>query len=132
MCSVIGAVGNNGKGVAGINWSVQIMAIRFFGGDQSIGNVHEWTGDVLEAFNYLIQQRGRGVNIRVTNNSYYDWGNQASTLAVSDAINIAGTEGILTGALPETMESRRTVARFGPPTSTRLMSFRLPVPTPTT
>jgi subtilisin family serine protease len=93
---IIGAVGNNGKGVAGINWSVQIMALRVSGGDESIGNSHAFVGDVVEAFNYLIQQRRRGVNIRVTSNSYSGYASQASTLAVRDAINIAGTEGILT------------------------------------
>ena len=67
---IIGAVGNNGKGVAGINWSVQIMALRITDVDQSIGNAHAFIGDAVEAFNYLIQQRRRGVNIRVTSNSY--------------------------------------------------------------
>jgi subtilisin family serine protease len=91
---IIGAVGNNGKGVAGINWSVQIMALRVAGGDElSIERVHAFVGDVVEAFNYVIQQRRRGVNIRVTSNSYSGYASQASTLACQRRHQYCGHRG---------------------------------------
>ena len=35
MAGTIGAVGNNGVGVVGVNWQVKIMALKFMGSDGS-------------------------------------------------------------------------------------------------
>ncbi len=66
IAGVIGAVGNNGLGIAGINWQVSIMPLRFqdnFG----VGN----TGGAIAALNYAtMMRRDFGINVVVTNNSW--------------------------------------------------------------
>jgi subtilisin family serine protease len=94
---IIGAVGNNTQGVAGINWTVRIMALRFlYEGLHSFQfqELRATVANVLESFEYVIQQRRRGVNVRVTSNSYGGPGDKPQS--IKDAIDIAGGEGILT------------------------------------
>ena len=83
----IAAVGNNGKGICGINWTAQVMAIRI----SQVNDVFR-AADVLEAFDYVVKMKRRGVNIRVTNNSY---GGDNPGEAIRDAMEIAGKEGVL-------------------------------------
>ena len=64
---ILGAVGNNALGIAGGNWSVRIMALRW--GDSPSWRLRGVVSAVLENFEYVIQQRRRGVNVRVTSNS---------------------------------------------------------------
>lgn len=64
---IIGAAGNNGRGVVGVNWSVQLLAIRFLA--NSTSNFVASVGFV-EACMYLLDQKARGVNIRVASHSY--------------------------------------------------------------
>ncbi len=87
---IIGATGNNGIGIVGVNWHVQIMAVRWRGGARysyEDVNIH-W----LAAWDYIIKMKRRGINIRVTNSSQegIDEGE-----AIRDAIFTAGREGIL-------------------------------------
>lgn len=86
---IIGAVGNNGRGLAGVNWSVELMVVRGTGTD----NLTLIT-DTIEGFEYVILMKRRGVNIRATSNSYYSDPNVYSQ-ALRDAIDAAGNEGIL-------------------------------------
>jgi len=65
VAGIIGAVGNNGKGVVGVNWTVRIMAIKSH--DQ---NGNGSSASVVEAFNYAAMMRRRGINVRVTNSSW--------------------------------------------------------------
>jgi len=85
---IIGAVGNNGVGIAGLNWSVQVMALRLAATSNFIASA--W---MVECFEYVLAMKNRGVNIRVTSNSY--GGDDAPSLAVRDAIEAAGNAGIL-------------------------------------
>ncbi len=91
VAGTIGAVGNNGKGVAGVNWSVRIMAVK---SHDSHGN--GTSASVVAAFQYVTMMKQRGVNIRVTNNS---WGGAPEAAsydqALKDAIDAAGNAGIL-------------------------------------
>ena len=93
IAGIIGAVGNNGLGIAGLNWSVQIMAIRLYGGDRSRP---EWNTTFyshnLAAFDYVLVMKKRGVNIRVTNHSY---SGNVESIAVRDALAALGNEGVL-------------------------------------
>src|SRR6185436_11419014 len=91
IAGLIGAVGNNGVGIAGLNWSVQIMAIRHYGGDAAIPYTNYWS-HYLAAWDYLLTMKRRGVNIRVTTHSY---AGALESAAVRDAIASAGNEGIL-------------------------------------
>lgn len=62
----IGARGNNGVGVAGVNWNVKIMPIKIY---SASGN-DTTSAMLINAYTYVKVQKERGVNIRITNNSY--------------------------------------------------------------
>lgn len=84
---IIGAEGDNSEGIAGVNWKVQIMPLKFMGRG-GFGT----TKDAIEAINYAVQRKKDGVNVRVINAS---WGSTASSKALEDAIRAAGEQGIL-------------------------------------
>ena len=87
-CSgIIGAEGNNDEGISGINWRVQIMPLKFMGRG-GFGT----TKDAIEAINYAIDRKQKGVNVRVINAS---WGSTQNSKALEDAIRAAGEAGIL-------------------------------------
>lgn len=88
VAGTIAAVGNNGVGVTGINWSGSIMALKFLRADGS-----GTTSDAIRAIHYATMQRVRfGVNVRVINMS---WGGGGFSSALRDAIQAAGDAGIL-------------------------------------
>lgn len=84
---IIGAEGNNGFGIAGINWNVEIMPLKFLNANGS-----GTTKDAIEAINYVIDRKQKGVNVRIISAS---WGSTQKSRALSDAIKRAGDEGIL-------------------------------------
>ncbi len=87
-CSgIIGAEGDNDEGIAGINWKVKIMPLKFLGRG-GFGT----TKDAIEAINYAIDRKRNGVNIRIISAS---WGSTVYSKALEDAIRAAGEEGIL-------------------------------------
>jgi subtilisin family serine protease len=84
----IGALGNNGLGVAGVNWNVTIMPLKFLDADGG-----GYTSDAIRAINYATMERVQyGVNVRVINAS---WCSNQSDAALNAAINAAGNAGIL-------------------------------------
>lgn len=83
----IGAVGNNGVGIAGVNWQVKIMPLKFLSSDGS-GSLD----DAIEAINYAVAAKQHGVNIRVLSNS---WGGPDQSQALEDAIKAANDAGII-------------------------------------
>ncbi len=96
VAGIIGAVGNNNKGVAGVNWSVGLMSLKFLDADGS-GD----TLDAIRACNYAKQMRDlwetapvhtKGANIRVLNASF---GGAAFTQAFQDSLTALDTRGIL-------------------------------------
>lgn len=84
---IIGAEGDNDEGIAGINWQVQIMPLKFLGRG-GFGT----TADAIKAINYAIDRKKAGVNLRVINAS---WGSTQNSKALRDAIAAAGDAGIL-------------------------------------
>jgi thermitase len=84
---VIGAEGNNDEGIAGINWDVKIMPLKFLGRG-GFGT----TKDAIEAINYAVDRKRNGVNVAVINAS---WGSTQKSQALEDAIRAAGEQGIL-------------------------------------
>ncbi len=84
---IIGAEGNNSEGIAGINWKVEIMPLKFLGSG-GFGS----TKNAIEAINYAIDRKKAGVNVRVINAS---WGSTLFSKALEDAIRAAGEHGIL-------------------------------------
>lgn len=73
VSGTIGAKGNNGIGVVGVNWNVSIMPLKFLNSSGS-GNIADAIGAVLYA-------GANGANL--TNNS---WGGGGSSQALKDAI----------------------------------------------
>ena len=65
VAGIIGAVGNNGIGVAGVNWNISILACKFLGAD-SFGPI----SGAIECMEYFKLMKDRGVNIVATNNSW--------------------------------------------------------------
>lgn len=84
---IIGAEGNNGIGIAGINWHVKIMPLKFISKSGS-GS----TKDAIEAINYVINRKQAGVNVRIISAS---WGSTQKSKALEDVIRAAGEAGIL-------------------------------------
>lgn len=84
---IIGAEGNNGEGIAGVNWSVRIMPLKFLGRG-GFGS----TKNAIEAINYAIDRKQKGVNVRVISAS---WGSTQYSRPLEDAIRAAGEQGIL-------------------------------------
>lgn len=97
VSGTIGAIGNNGIGIAGINWNVKVMAIN--GATSS-------TSTVLKAYGYVLKQKQlwvktggkQGANVVATNSSFgvdYADCNKGSYAAWNDIYNEMGKVGIL-------------------------------------
>ncbi|HKP82163.1 MAG TPA: S8 family peptidase [Pyrinomonadaceae bacterium] len=84
---IIGAEGENNIGIAGVNWKVQIMPLKFLnaGGSGS-------TKDAIEAINYVINRKKAGVNVRIISAS---WGSTMKSRALGDIIRKAYENDIL-------------------------------------
>ena len=87
VSGTIAGVGDNGAGVVGVNWNAQIMALKFLDAT-GYGD----TANAIRAVNYATMMRSRGVNIRLTSNS---WGGGAFSHALQDAIAASGDAGML-------------------------------------
>lgn len=88
VAGTIGAVGNNGVGVPGINWKVQLLAFDFLGAQGSGSSF----GAAL-CIDRMITLKNQGYNIRVSNNS---WGHLGGTdELLFDAFTAATDAGIL-------------------------------------
>lgn len=88
----IGAVGNNLLGVTGVNWNVRMMTIKIYDND-GYGTT---AAMLINAYNYLRMMKNRGVNIRVTNNSYGGCDEACGyDQATKDAIDALGATGVL-------------------------------------
>jgi subtilisin family serine protease len=84
---LIGAAGNNETNVAGANWTVKIMALRFLG-EGGTGN----DADAIECLEYAVKMKQRGVNLRVISNS---WSGPEVNPALESAFRLAEKAGIL-------------------------------------
>jgi subtilisin family serine protease len=82
VAGTIGAVGNNGLGVTGVNWQCQMVAIKFM---DALGIGTE--ANAISSIQYAV-----ALGLRVTNNS---WGNMPYSTAMQDAIAAAGAAGQL-------------------------------------
>jgi len=101
-CSgTIGGVGNNGIGVAGVNWNVKIVALKFLGASGS-GS----TTGAIGAINYCIAN-----NILVSSNS---WGGGGFSQALFDAITAAGNIGHIFVAAAGNNNSNNDAVPFYP------------------
>ncbi len=88
VSGTIAAMANNGVGVAGVNWSSSIMALKFLDGNGS-----GYLSDAVRAINYATMMRNQyGVNVCVTNNS---WGGGGYSTSMYNAIQASNNADIL-------------------------------------
>ncbi|MCZ4335811.1 S8 family serine peptidase [Shewanella colwelliana] len=88
VSGTIGAKGNNGVGVVGVNWDVTIVGCQFLdaGGSGS-------TEGAIACIDYMTDLKvNHNVDIKATNNS---WGGGGFSQALKDSIESAGEAGIL-------------------------------------
>jgi len=89
VAGIMGAVGNNGIGVTGVNWTTTILPVKWV---SSSGT--GVTSDLITALDWLLQAKQAGVNIRVVNDSDVFFGT-AYSQALSDEIDLLGQNNIL-------------------------------------
>lgn len=87
VSGIIGAVGNNGEGVVGVNWTVKLLSCKFL---DFTGNGPE--SSAITCLEFVKALKDSGVNIVATNNS---WGGMPFSQALSDAIAAQQQDGIL-------------------------------------
>jgi subtilisin family serine protease len=81
VAGIIGAKGNNGTGIAGVNWDAKIMPLKFLDEDGQ-GN----TADAANAIDYAVSHGARVINA--------SWGGPAFSQALYQAIRRAGDKGV--------------------------------------
>ena len=86
VSGTMGALGNNGIGVAGINWQVSIIPCKFIDFDGGT------TSGAVQCLDYMAWFKKHGVNVVATNNS---WGGGFYSRALHDAIEAQMQLGIL-------------------------------------
>jgi subtilisin family serine protease len=87
VSGTIGGIGGNGKGVAGVNWSVKMISAKFLGRNGGT------TANSIKAVDYITDLKTRdGLNIVATNNS---WGGGGFSQGLQDAIERANAADIL-------------------------------------
>ena len=87
VAGTIGAVTNNATGIAGINWTIKMISMKFLNAGGS-----GFISDAVFAFNKIVELKQAGLNIRVTSNS---WGGGGFTQSLKDAMAAAEAEGIV-------------------------------------
>ena len=87
VAGTIGGAGGNGKGVAGVCWSVKLMSAKF------LGRRGGTTANAIKAVDYFTDLKARhGLNLVATSNS---WGGGGFSQGLQDAIERANAAGIL-------------------------------------
>lgn len=84
---IIGAEGENSIGIAGVNWKVRIMPLKFMN-----AGGYGTTKDAIEAINYVINRKKEGVNVRIISAS---WGSTQRSRALEAVIRKAWENDIL-------------------------------------
>jgi len=87
VAGVIGAVGNNSYGIAGVNWNVKLLPCKFL---DSAGNGS--VAGAIACLDYVAGMKARGVNVVATNNS---WMAGEYSQALHDAIRAHRDRGIV-------------------------------------
>lgn len=87
VAGIIAASGNNSIGITGVSWNSKIMALKFMN-NQGRGSM----ADAIDAIEYAINMKKRGVNLKILNNS---WGGDVYSGALENTIKAARDNGIL-------------------------------------
>src|SRR5882724_4322634 len=89
VAGTIAATGNNFSGVIGVDYQAKIMALKV-GQDSAPGSFSD--SAIIEAIDYCVLMKGRGVNIAAINAS---WGGGDFSSAMRSAIQSSGDVGIV-------------------------------------
>ena len=81
VAGIIGAAGNNGTGVTGVNWAVSLMALR------ALGPAGGRADDLARAIDYATDHGARIINA--------SWGGGGASQAIARAVQRAGEHGVL-------------------------------------
>jgi subtilisin family serine protease len=106
VSGTIGGAGNDGVGVAGVNWNVSIMGLKFLSGAGS-----GTTAGAIICIDYAVAMKNAGVNIRVLNNS---WGGGGFSQLLEDSISAANAADILFVAAAGNSSSNNDVSPHFP------------------
>jgi hypothetical protein len=87
VAGTIGAGANDGIGIAGINWRVQLLSLKFLNSSGS-GNI----SDAVLCFQKVTALKQQGFNIRLTSNS---WGGGGFSQSLKDAMAQAEAAGVV-------------------------------------
>jgi subtilisin family serine protease len=82
VAGILAAAGNNGLGVAGVDWNAQIMPLKVLDSNGSGSN-----DAMVAAIDYAVQHGARVINA--------SWGGGDYSQAVADAISYAGSQGVV-------------------------------------
>lgn len=85
LSGIIGAVANNGTGVAGINWRTRIMAVKFLHGDNGYGSL----SDALLGVEYALNKGAKIINMS------FEVASDDKPMSLEKAINKAADYGVL-------------------------------------
>jgi subtilisin family serine protease len=80
VAGIIGATGNNGIGVAGVNWNAQLMAIKFLSANGS-----GTTAAAISGIEWAVDHGAKVINA--------SWGGTGNDFALSTAISYADSKG---------------------------------------
>lgn len=83
VAGIIGAVGNNGRGISGVNWRVRLMAVKVLHGPDGEGTV----ADIEAGIHYAVNNGAQVINMSLSMAGY------SKTLAA--AIRYADDNGVL-------------------------------------
>jgi subtilisin family serine protease len=83
VSGVIGAEGNNGEGISGVNWHVSILPLKVFDGTNDCGDDNQ----IIRAIDYAVAQGARVINA--------SWGGPQDNKALYNAIKRARDKGVL-------------------------------------
>ena len=89
VAGIMGAVGNNSVGVAGMNWQTTLLPVKWL--NSSAGGS---TSGLIAALKWLVAAKQEGVNIRVVNDSATFYGTAYSE-ALREEIDVLGANNIL-------------------------------------
>lgn len=88
IAGIMAAVGDNGRGVCGVNWNAKVMALKSFRPDGFL-----YDSDAIAAIEYaVLMKRNYGVNLVAINASF---GGTGDNPLQKDAIAEAGSQGII-------------------------------------
>ncbi|SEA59842.1 S8 family peptidase [Alkalimonas amylolytica] len=88
IAGIIAAAGNNNRGIAGVNWQLQILPCKFL---DDLGE--GFTSDAIECLDYILDLKvNHGIPIVATNNS---WGSPSFSSALYQAVQKHHDAGIL-------------------------------------